>query len=46
MEIDNVKKLCPKCRNPLCPSDVESYEYVCYECDENFYECEAIDYRS
>jgi hypothetical protein len=45
-ELSNVQKKCPKCGNLLHPSDVVGYEYVCYQCDENFYGCEAIDYRS
>ena len=34
-------RLCPHCDNPLFVSDLPDYEYVCYECDENFYECET-----
>ena len=45
-ELSNMQKKCPRCGNLLHPSDVAGYEYVCYQCDENFYECEAIDYRS
>ena len=45
-ELSNVQKKCPKCGNLLHPSDVVGYEYVCHQCDENFYECEVIDYRS
>lgn len=33
---------CPKCGGNLYPSDVVGYEYVCYECDENFYQCEVV----
>lgn len=33
-------KKCPKCYGPLHESDVEGYDYVCLECDENFFECE------
>lgn len=33
---------CPKCGNRLHDSDVAGYEYVCYECDENFYSFEAV----
>jgi acetyl-CoA carboxylase beta subunit len=36
-------KVCPKCNNILYDTDVEGYEYVCLECDENFYECEVIE---
>lgn len=34
-------KECPKCRGHLFLSDVPGYEYVCPECDENFFECEV-----
>lgn len=44
--LSDEQKKCPKCGNLLHPSDVVGYEYVCYQCDENFYECEVIDYRS
>lgn len=36
-------KLCPKCKRDLFPSDVKEYEYVCYNCDENFYNVEVKD---
>lgn len=39
-ELSNLQKKCPKCSNLLHPSDVAGYDYVCYQCDENFYECE------
>lgn len=32
---------CPKCGCYLFKSDLPQYEYVCAECDENFYECEV-----
>ena len=38
-----MKYLCPKCYGELKPSDVKGYEFVCYECDENFYKVEAIE---
>ncbi len=34
-------KKCPCCDAPLYCSDLPEYEYVCVECDENFYECEV-----
>lgn len=34
-------KKCPKCYGPLHESDVEGYDYVCLECDENFFEVEV-----
>ena len=37
------KAYCPKCGAPLSPSDIEGYDYVCYDCDENFYGFEAVD---
>lgn len=33
-------KKCPHCRGTLYFSDIPQYEYVCPECDENFFECE------
>ena len=35
----NVK--CHKCGSYLYLSDLPQYDYVCYECDENFFECEV-----
>ena len=34
---------CPKCGRKLEPSDVEGYEFVCFNCDENFYSFEAVE---
>lgn len=34
-------KSCPKCGETLFCSDIAEYDYVCTECDENFYECEV-----
>ncbi|WP_145456445.1 DNA (cytosine-5-)-methyltransferase [Staphylococcus saprophyticus] len=36
-------KICRRCNNKLKPSDIDGYEYVCFECDENFYEFETKD---
>ncbi len=33
--------VCPHCGRLLFYSDIEGYEYMCTECDENFYECEV-----
>lgn len=33
--------VCPRCGRLLFYSDVSGYDYVCTECDENFYECEV-----
>lgn len=33
---------CPRCGKELDASDVEGYEFVCHECDENFYGFEAV----
>lgn len=38
---NHTDKCCPRCGNYLYPPDVRGYQYTCYECDENFYECEA-----
>ncbi len=35
------EKKCPKCRRILYLSDLPQCDYVCTECDENFYECEV-----
>lgn len=32
---------CPHCGRPMFYSDLENYDYVCTECDENFYDCEV-----
>lgn len=34
-------KECPRCGCYLFKSDAPQYDYVCAECDENFYECEV-----
>ena len=34
-------KKCPHCDAPLYCSDLPQYDYVCIECEENFYECEV-----
>lgn len=34
-------KKCPKCGKTLYLSDLPQYDYVCAECDENFYESEV-----
>lgn len=38
-----VNKHCPHCGCFLYKSDVDQYDYVCVDCDENFYECEVRD---
>lgn len=35
------EKECPYCGCYLFKSDLRQYDYVCVECDENFYECEV-----
>lgn len=32
---------CPRCGNQLFKSDMPQYDYVCFECEENFYKCEV-----
>ena len=34
-------KQCPHCGCYLFKSDLPQYDYVCVDCDENFYECEV-----
>ena len=34
-------KKCPHCDASLYCSDLPQYDYVCIECEENFYECEV-----
>src|SRR5699024_6809233 len=41
--VGNNNKNCSRNNNKLKPSDLEDYEYVCFECDENFYEFETKD---
>ena len=40
MSEENLK--CPKCREKLKESDIENYDYVCLNCEENFFKCEVI----
>ncbi len=42
LEAIKTEKRCPKCGDTLYCSDLPEYEYVCVECDENFYEFEVI----
>lgn len=35
------EKKCPHCDAPLYCSDLPQYDYICIECEENFYECEV-----
>lgn len=41
VEAIKTEKRCPKCGEPLYYSDLPEYDYVCVECDENFYGCEV-----
>ena len=34
-------KKCPRCDAKLYCSDLSDYDYICVECEENFYECEV-----
>lgn len=34
--------ICPKCHKKLWTSDLADYSFVCINCDENFFEIEAI----
>lgn len=34
-------KECPHCGDDLYLSDLPQYDYVCVQCEENFYECEV-----
>lgn len=34
-------KKCPHCSKPLVKSDTDGYDYQCFYCDEDFYECEV-----
>lgn len=38
---ERTNKKCPKCGEQLNKSDVKGYDYVCLECDENFYKGEV-----
>ena len=37
--------ICPKCGDRLFLSDCPQYDYVCFNCDENFYKCEVEEYE-
>lgn len=37
--------ICPKCGGNLFLSDLPQYDYVCFNCDENFYECEVKEHE-
>ena len=37
----HTNKRCPRCGKYLFPPDIRGYQYTCYNCDENFYECEV-----
>ena len=39
-----VNKKCFRCGNQLLISDLPEYKYLCFECDENMYEFETIDF--
>ena len=34
---------CPHCKKPLKRSRLPQYDFECLDCDEDFYECEAIE---
>ena len=40
-----VDKKCFRCGSQLLISDLPNYKYLCFECDENMYEFEAIDFK-
>lgn len=37
-------KVCPRCGTQLLKSDLPQYKYLCFECDENFFEAEATEH--
>ena len=39
-------KRCFRCNSQLLISDLPEYDYLCFECDENMYDFEAIDYKT
>jgi ribosomal protein S27AE len=41
VKVIKTDKKCPHCNKTLYLSDLPEYEYVCIECDENFYEIEV-----
>ena len=41
----STEAICPRCGKRLFLSDLPQYAYVCYDCDENFYEAEAAHRR-
>lgn len=36
--------VCPRCGHVMVKSDLEEYQYLCENCDENFYEIEVKQY--
>lgn len=34
-------RLCPHCRKPVVPSDLEGYSWQCLDCDEDFFDIEC-----
>lgn len=36
-----VNVYCPHCHKKLVKSDTEGYDYQCFYCDEDFYDCEV-----
>ena len=36
-----VNKICPRCGTQLLKSDLPQYKYLCFECDENYFDIEA-----
>ena len=44
-ESANFYAICPKCGDRLFLSDCPQYDYVCFNCDENFYKCEVEEYE-
>ena len=38
-----VNKKCFRCGSQLLASDLPEYDYLCFECDENMFDFEALD---
>ena len=39
----SINRYCRKCGKQLLVSDLKQYKYLCLNCDENFYEFEALE---
>lgn len=43
-KVKSTHAICPRCGNVMVKSDLEGYQYLCENCDENFYGFEVKHY--